>query len=66
MKAIKNLKKGDFFTLREHPFPTENMVWVKGGYVSKGWYCCYKFNDVNHCKLFRGIQMVFDDEHFIF
>lgn len=67
-KQIKDLKAGDFFTLRDHGEDTEvreSAVWVRGDY-DKGskTYSCYKYEDVNHEHFFKGTKEVFVD--FIF
>ena len=57
--TIKNLKKGEFFTLKAIENPTENQVWVKGDYDrTERKYVCYKFSDVCACRLFKGDKEV--------
>lgn len=67
MKAIKDLKKGDFFTLKELENPKEEQVWIRYIYDrSSKRYICYNFTDFNRCRLFKGSKMVFDEEYFTF
>lgn len=63
--TIKDLKKGDFFTMREHEYPNDSQVWVRDEYDrSTKKYCCYKWDDVNHVSLKKGTMKVYAD--FIF
>ena len=65
MVKIKELKKGDFFTLRDIQYPTSSQVYVRGDYIREvKKYSCYKFNDINAERLFLGDKLVFAD--FIF
>lgn len=45
--TIKELKKGDFFTLRDYgEYPDENRVYVRGEYErSEKKYSCTKYSD---------------------
>lgn len=65
MEKIKDLKKGDFFTLKEIEYPNEKQVYVRGEYIrEEKRYSCYKFSDVNYERLFKGEKLVYID--FIF
>ena len=67
MKSIRNLKKGDYFTLKEIEYPNETQVWVRDIYdPTTKTFICYNFSDINRFRSFKGSKMVFDDEHFIF
>lgn len=57
---VSELKKGDWFTLKEIETPNENQVYVRGAYdrASKS-YCCYKFSDVNSERCFKGTKTVY-------
>lgn len=49
---LKNLKRGDYFKLKNSDTAP---VWVKGEYVrSERKYSAYKFDDVNHERLMPG------------
>lgn len=62
---IKDLKKGDFFTLKPLEYPNENQVYIRGEYdrASKK-YDCGKFSDISYSMLFKGDKKVYTD--FIF
>lgn len=57
---IKDLKKGDYFTIKEIAEPKESQVYVRGEYsreVKK--YICYKWNDINADRLYAGTKEVY-------
>ena len=62
---VKNLKKGDFFTLKDvsgSTFIPDSFVWVRGDYDrSSKKYECYKYDDVNHFSYFRPERVVYFD-----
>lgn len=52
MKAIKDLKKGDLFRLKDSETAP---VWVRGEYVpSERRYSTHKYEDTNHERLIPG------------
>jgi hypothetical protein len=55
---IKDLKKGDYFRLRD----TENSpLWVRGEYIREcKKYSTYKYDDVNHERLIKGDKIVYN------
>ena len=55
MKKIRDLKKDEYFTLRQFEEPKESQVWVMDGYdrAERKWYA-YKFADVNDGRYFNG------------
>lgn len=56
-KAIRELKKGEFFRLKDSDTAP---VWIRGEYFpSEKKYNIYKFDDVNHEALRKGNTMVF-------
>ena len=60
--TVKDLKKGDFFTIKEIEYPRENQVYVRGEYDrSSKTYSCYKFSDVNYERFFKGEKVVYTD-----
>ena len=64
---LKNLKKGDYFTLKPIPEPKENQVYVKGIFIREerlNKYSCSKFSDMNDERLLKGDTIVYTD--FIF
>lgn len=63
--TIKELKKGEYFTLKKTDYPNVNHVFVKGDYdrASKA-YSCYKYSDTNNERFFKGDKEIFTE--FIF
>ena len=65
--TIKNVKVGDFFTLKdygENDAP-ESAVWVRGEYDrSSKTYCVYKYANVNKESFMKGTRKVFTDFYF--
>lgn len=63
-KQIKDIKAGEFFTLKdygEQEVP-ERVVWVRGEYdKSSKTYSCYKFSDVNREHFYKGTKKVFTE-----
>ena len=61
-KRIKDLKKGEYFTLKPIEFPKENMVLIRGEYErSSKKYSVTKFDDINHESFMKGDKMVYVD-----
>lgn len=62
---LKDIKKGEFFTLKPIEYPTEQQVYIRDSYDrTEKKYECYKFNDVNAWRYLRGNKEVYTD--FIF
>lgn len=62
MTTIKQLKNGNYFILASSKEATENNTWIRGEYDrEEKKYLCYKFNDVNHYKYFKGATVVNQD-----
>lgn len=58
--TIKDIKKGEYFTLKDIAEPKESQVYVRGEYdKSSKSYSCYKFSDVNSERFFKGSKVVF-------
>lgn len=61
-KKLKDLKKGEWFTLKPIENPTENQVYVKGDYVrSDNRYECSKWSDFCYTRYFLGNKLVYVD-----
>ena len=59
---LKELKKGDYFTLKPYEEPKESQVYVKGDYErSEKKYSCCKFSDVNYERFLKGSTTVYTD-----
>ena len=57
ISELKELKKGDFFRLKDLETAT---VYVRGEYDrSSKTYSCFKFEDVNDERFFKGSKKVF-------
>jgi hypothetical protein len=57
---LKELKKGEYFTIKPIDVPKENQVYIKGDYdkLSKT-YSCIKFSDMNEERFYKGDKIVF-------
>ncbi len=65
MTAIKNLKKGDFFTKKNIEYPKDRQVWIRGDYDrSEKKYECVRFDDSCEFCYISGSKEVYTD--FIF
>lgn len=63
--TIKQLKQGDYFTLKPCEEAKESNVLVRGTYDrSTKTFECYKFSDVCHFHYFKANKVVYTD--FIF
>ena len=58
--TLKELKLGDYFTIKDIENPTENQVYIRGDYErTEKKYSYYKFNDTNSEKFATGTKEVF-------
>lgn len=58
--TLKELKKGDFFTLKNISYPKESQVYIKGDYDrSTKTYECMAFNDICKFKYITGKKEIF-------
>jgi len=65
MRKIKDLKNGEFFTLRKIDEPKDSQVYIRGEYDrSMRKYECGKFDDISEAKYLSGDREVYTD--FIF
>lgn len=63
--TIKELKKGDYFTLVPVEFAKERQVWIRGDYErSSKKYSVTKWEDINHESFMRGDRRVYVDFEF--
>lgn len=59
---LKDLKKGDYFTLKDIAEPKENQVWVKDDYDrSDKKYLCIRFSDISDSRLIAGGKEVYTE-----
>lgn len=62
MKPIRDLKRGEYFTLKPIDFPNETQVYVRGNYDrSEKKYECCKFSDFCCYRYFKGDKLVYTD-----
>ena len=62
---VKDLKIGDYFTIKPIENPKESQVYIRGEYDrTDKKYCCGKFDDISASRLFDGNKEVYTD--FIF
>ena len=60
--TIRELKKGDYFTMKPIDNPSENQVFVRGDYDrSERKYECYKFSDICSFRYLKGDKEVYTD-----
>lgn len=56
-KSIRELSRGEYFRLKDSE---TSPVWIRGEYVpSEKKYSIYKYEDVNHERLFKGSTLVY-------
>lgn len=62
MPRVKELKKGDFFVLKDIEFSRENQVWIRGEYdrASK-MYSAINYTDMNREGFFKGDKIIFNN-----
>ena len=58
--TIKELKKGEFFTLKNIEEPKESQVYIRGEYDrTEKKYECIRFSDCNSCRYLKGDKEVY-------
>lgn len=61
-KTIKELKKGEWFTLKEIEEPKASQVYIRGEYDRESkTYACYKWEDVNEERYYKSTKAVFTE-----
>ena len=59
---LKELKIGEYFTLKPYSEPKENQVYIREEYDrSERKYECGKFSDISYSRLLKGDTEVFTD-----
>ena len=59
---LKDLKRGEFFTLREIAEPKDNQVYVRGEYDrSLRKYTCGRMDDISYSRNLSGDKEVYTD-----
>ena len=65
MKKLKDVKPGEFFTLKPTPEPKESQVYIRDDYDrSERKYLCRKFSDVNAWRYLKGDRIVYTEFYF--
>ena len=60
--TVKQLKNGEFFTLKPIAEPKESQVYIRGEYDrSAKKYECGKFSDISYSRLIKGNTEVYTD-----
>ena len=60
--TVKDLKKGEYFTLKPYSEPTEKQVYIRGEYDrAERKYDCGKFDDISYSRLLKGNTVVYTD-----
>lgn len=63
--TVKELKKGEFFTLKPIAEPKESQVYIRGDYDrSERKFDCGKFSDISYSRMLKPDTIVYTD--FIF
>ena len=59
---LKDLKQGEYFTLKPIEEPNGSQVWIRGEYDrSDGMYLCLRWSDMNTWRYFHGSREVYTD-----
>ena len=60
--TIRELKKGELFTIKPIENPTDNQVWVRGDYDRETrTYSAIRYSDMNSERFFPGTKTVYTD-----
>lgn len=59
---LKDLKKGEYFTLKPISDPKESQVYIRGEYDrNEKKYDCGKFDDISYSRFLKGDKEVYTD-----
>lgn len=59
---LKDLKQGDWFTLKPIEEPTESQVYIRGEYDrTERKYVCGKFSDISFSRSLKGDTTVYTE-----
>lgn len=62
MKTLKELKQGEYFTLKPIECPTDRQVFIRGEYErSEKKYSCGRFDDISYERFLKGTTIVYTD-----
>lgn len=58
--TIKDLKKGEYFTIKEIEEPTDSQIWVRNHYDrATKTYSASNYADINRERFFKASKQVF-------
>ena len=61
-KTVKDLKPGEWFTLKPIDEPKESQVYIRGEYDrTERKYDCGKFSDIGYSRMLKGSTPVYTD-----
>ena len=59
---LKELKKGEYFTLKDYAEPKDSQVYIRGEYDRETRkYVCGKFSDISYSRLLKGDTEVYTE-----
>lgn len=62
MPKIRELKQGEFFTLKPIAEPKDSQVYIRGVYDrSERKYCCGRCDDISYSRQLKGDREVYTD-----
>lgn len=62
MKTVKDLKKGEFFTLKPIPEPSDRQVYIRDEYDrTERRYLCGRCDDISYSRMLKGTTPVYTD-----
>ena len=62
MTTLRELKKGDIFTLKAIEEPNDSQVWIKGDYDrSTKTFSCINYSDINRERFFKASRVIFTE-----
>lgn len=60
--TVRELKKGEYFTLKPIAEPRESQVYIREDYYrEEKKYCCVKFSDICSSRLLKPDTVVYTD-----
>lgn len=60
--TVRELKQGEFFTLRPVSAPKDNQVYIRGEYDrTEKKYCCGRCDDINYFRMLKADTEIFTD-----
>lgn len=59
---LKDLKRGEYFTIKPLEEPKENQVYIRGKYDrTEKKYDCGRFDDISYSRMFNGDKEVYTE-----